>query len=112
MKTTTIANHKGGVAKTTTALNLAVLLAHQGSRVLACDLDPQGNLSLALGADPQELEEPRRTSHRLMLSDRDDYSNYILQARPRLDILPSCLDHDAESMLLSQRVAGEWLRKT
>lgn len=68
MKTITIANHKGGVAKTTTALNLAVLLAHQGTRVLACDLDPQGNLSLALGANLQELEETRRTSHRLMLS--------------------------------------------
>ncbi|MBA2525156.1 MAG: ParA family protein, partial [Pyrinomonadaceae bacterium] len=40
MKTITIADHKGGVAKTT-ALNIAVLLAHQGSRVLAADLDPQ-----------------------------------------------------------------------
>jgi cellulose biosynthesis protein BcsQ len=50
MKTITIANHKGGVAKTTTALNVAVLLAKQGSRVLACDLDPQDNLALALGA--------------------------------------------------------------
>lgn len=56
MKTIVIANHKGGVAKTTTALNLAVILANQGSRVLACDLDPQGNLSLALGANLQELD--------------------------------------------------------
>lgn len=111
MKTITIANHKGGVAKTTTALNLAVLLAHQGSRVLAVDLDPQGNLSLSLGADLQELEETRRTSHRLMLTDRDDFSTYTIQARPRLDLLPACLDHDAESMLLSQRVAGELLLK-
>lgn len=111
MKTITIANHKGGVAKTTTALNIAVLLAQQGSRVLAVDLDPQGNLSLALGANLQDLEETRRTSHRLMLSDRDDYSSYLQQARPRLDFLPACLDHDAESMLLSQRVAGELLLK-
>lgn len=111
MKTITIANHKGGVAKTTTALNLAVLLARQGSRVLACDLDPQGNLSLALGANLQELEDTHRTSHRLMLGDRDDYSDYVQPARPRLDLLPACLDHDAESMLLSQRVAGELLLK-
>lgn len=111
MKTITIANHKGGVAKTTTALNIAVLLAYQGSRVLAVDLDPQGNLSLALGANLQELEESRLTAHRLMLSERDDYSTYIQPARPRLDVLPSCLDHDAESMLLSQRVAGELLLK-
>ena len=111
MKTITIANHKGGVAKTTTALNVAVLLAKQGSRVLAVDLDPQGNLSLALGADLTELEESRLTSHRLMLSDRDDYSAFIQNARPRLDLLPACLDADAESMLLAQRVAGELLLK-
>jgi chromosome partitioning protein len=111
MKTITIANHKGGVAKTTTALNVAVLLSKQGSRVLAVDLDPQGNLSLALGADLQELEESRLTSHRLMLSDRDDYSAFVRSARPRLDVLPACLDADAESMLLAQRVAGELLLK-
>lgn len=111
MKTITIANHKGGVAKTTTALNLAVVLAGQGSHVLAVDLDPQGNLSLALGADLQELEETRLTSHRLMLSDRDDYSAFVRKARPRLDLLPACLDADAESMLLGQRVAGELLLK-
>lgn len=111
MKTITIANHKGGVAKTTTALNLAVLLSKQGSRVLAVDLDPQGNLSLALGADLQELEESRLTSHRLMLSDRDDYTAFVRDARPRLDLLPACLDADAESMLLAQRVAGELLLK-
>jgi chromosome partitioning protein len=111
MKTITIANHKGGVAKTTTALNLSVILANQGSRVLVCDLDPQGNLSLSLGADLSDLEETRKTSHRLMLSDRDDYSTYMIKARPRLDLLPACLDHDAESMLLSQRVAGELLLK-
>lgn len=111
MKTITIANHKGGVAKTTTALNVAVLLSQQGLRVLACDLDPQGNLSLALGADLQNLEESYRTSHRLMLSERDDFSEYTQQVRPRLSLLPACLDSDAEAMLLSQRVAGELLLK-
>jgi chromosome partitioning protein len=111
MKTIVIANHKGGVAKTTTALNVAVLLALQGSRVLSCDLDPQGNLSLSLGADLQALEESRLTSHRLMLDDRGDYSTYTQNVRPRLDLLPACLDSDAESMLLSQRVAGELLLK-
>ena len=59
MKTITLANHKGGCAKTTTALNLAVALASKGARVLAVDLDLQGNLSAALGADLGELEETR-----------------------------------------------------
>jgi cellulose biosynthesis protein BcsQ len=49
LKTIVLANHKGGYAKTTTALNLGVLLAKQGSRTLAVDLDPQANLLLALG---------------------------------------------------------------
>lgn len=111
MKTITIANHKGGCAKTTTALNLAVTLANTGSRVLACDLDPQGNLSAALGADLQELEENHHTAHRLMLDERGDYSHYLIDARPRLHLLPACLDADAEALLDGQAVSRELLLK-
>jgi chromosome partitioning protein len=50
------ANQKGGVAKTTTTLNLGVALKEQGHRVLAIDLDPQGNLTMSQGMNPDEIE--------------------------------------------------------
>jgi chromosome partitioning protein len=50
------ANQKGGVAKTTTTLNLAVAFKEQGLRVLAVDLDPQGNLTMSQGMNPDEIE--------------------------------------------------------
>ncbi|MDE3189315.1 MAG: ParA family protein [Acidobacteriota bacterium] len=50
------ANQKGGVAKTTTTLNLGVALAEQGKRVMAVDLDPQGNLTMSQGWNPDEIE--------------------------------------------------------
>src|SRR6184192_4428108 len=50
------ANQKGGVAKTTSTLNLGVALVEQGLRVLAVDLDPQGNLTMSQGWNPDEIE--------------------------------------------------------
>src|SRR5579864_1923078 len=50
------ANQKGGVAKTTTTLNLGVALSEKGKRVLAVDLDPQGNLTMSQGWNPDEIE--------------------------------------------------------
>src|SRR6187397_3682997 len=50
------ANQKGGVAKTTTTLNLGVALAEQGLRVLLVDLDPQGNLTMSQGWNPDEID--------------------------------------------------------
>jgi chromosome partitioning protein len=107
MKTICITNHKGGCAKTTTALNLAVAFASKGKRVLAIDLDVQGNLSAALGADLEELEQTRKTVHRLMLDPAADYSDYLIRSRPRLDVLPASLDSEVLPALDSQAVSRE-----
>ena len=55
-KVIALANQKGGVAKTTTTLNLAVAFAEEGHRVLCVDMDPQGNLTMSQGIDPDTLE--------------------------------------------------------
>lgn len=111
MKTIAIANHKGGCAKTTTCFNVSVLLASQGARVLVADLDPQGNLSSAFDVDLQELEQTRMTTHRLMLDRSGDPSAYLIHARPKLDLIPACLDHDAETLLEGAHVSRELLLK-
>ncbi len=56
-KVIAFANQKGGVAKTTTTLNLAVAFAEEGHRVLCVDMDPQGNLTMSQGIDPDGLQK-------------------------------------------------------
>jgi len=56
LKVIAIANHKGGVGKTTTTVNLSACLAEKGSEVLVVDLDPQGNATSHLGFNPNDFE--------------------------------------------------------
>ena len=81
-----IANQKGGVGKTTTAINLSSCLAEAGERVLTIDLDPQGNATSGLGLEKGELEE---TVYEMMLGECELEDCLQSEVQENLDVLPS-----------------------
>jgi chromosome partitioning protein len=84
-----LANQKGGVGKTTTAINLGTALAAMGERVLIVDLDPQGNASTGLGLDRRQ----RRVSTYQVLTGETDLKSAIVETSiPGVAVAPSTLD--------------------
>lgn len=84
-----VANQKGGVGKTTSAINLATALAATDHRVLLIDLDPQGNASTGLGVS---RDARKRSSYDILIDGADVVDCYIRSGVPNLDIVPATVD--------------------
>ena len=89
MRVIVLANQKGGVGKTTTAINLGTALAAIGERVLIVDLDPQGNASTGLGIDRKSRKS---STYDVLTGQRSLQSVVHATAVPRLWVAPSTLD--------------------
>ncbi|HEX5609948.1 MAG TPA: AAA family ATPase [Solirubrobacterales bacterium] len=95
------ANQKGGVAKTTTTLNLAVAFAESGYRVLCIDLDPQGNLTMSQGVDPDKVE---KSLYDVLVNDMP-ISEIIVKRE--IDIAVASIDLAGAEIAMSTKIGRE-----
>src|SRR5438034_5610231 len=100
-KVIAFANQKGGVAKTTTTLNLGVALSEKGQKVLLVDLDPQGNLSMSQGLNPDEIERSMFDVlvHKIPMQD-------VIEHR-EVDLAVSSIDLAGAELSLSSMIGRE-----
>ncbi len=100
-KVISFANQKGGVAKTTTTLNLAVAFAEEGNRVLCIDLDPQGNLTMSQGIDPDKVE---KSLYDVLVNDMP-ISEIIAECE--IDIAVASIDLAGAEIAMSTKIGRE-----
>jgi chromosome partitioning protein len=106
-RTVAVCNQKGGVGKTTTAINLGAALAEQGRRVLLVDFDPQGALSVGLGIQPHDIDS---TVYNLLM-ERDITAHDVLTKTgvAGMDLLPSNIDLSGAEVQLVHEVGREYV---
>src|SRR5690349_15009324 len=103
------AMQKGGVGKTTTTLAVGVELARMGTRVLLVDLDPQSNLTQALGYDPTQIAH---SIYEVLLNPTHGPSFATLQTTHGLDLVPATLALAGAELTLAGRFGRELLLRT
>lgn len=107
-KIISIANQKGGVGKTTTAINLSACLAEKGKKVLAVDMDPQGNMTSGLGLDKNSVEN---TIYDLIIGKISITDAVKKDIHKNLDIIPTSIDLSGAEIELLDEEDKEYILK-